>query len=140
MNLASHWKRALPFYLLASLRFSAIGWTGPLAVALLMSGWTVVTQRRLTISREALALAGIFGAFFFLLSFLTAIAADFHRNLRAEQATVSWDAALIWKVFLYLGACLIFVAAFPAYREGIWVSVSLFCFSIASAIVAKVCF
>jgi|SRR5579862_4124442 len=135
-----HWKKALPYYLRMSLRFSVIFWAAPLAVVLIGAIWMGVTKHHLAISRPGLGMAVAFGGFFFLLAFLTAVGGDIHRNYGVLEGTMEWNASLVWKNFLYLGASFLFVAAFLAYHQGVWISVTFICFSVGSAITARFCF
>lgn len=140
MSLASHWRKALPYYLKASFRFSLVFWVLPLAVVLVGMIWIAVTTHHLVIDRVGVGFAITFGGGFFLLALITSLAADLYRNREAQEGTIEWNPALVWKAFLYLGAFLFLVAAFLAYHQGLWPSVGFVCFSIGSAIVATVCF
>jgi hypothetical protein len=140
MNPAHHWKKALPYYLRVSIRFSAIFWAPPLAVVLIGAVWLGLTNHHLAISRVGLGLAITFGAFFFLLAFLTAVGDDIHRNWRTQEPTVEWNARLVWKTFLYVGALFFIVASFFAYRQSVWTSVTFAFLSVGSAITARICF
>lgn len=102
--------------------------------------WVGLTNHHLAISRVGLGLAITFGAFFFLLAFLTAVGDDIHRNWRASEPTVEWNARLVWKTFLYLGALFFIVASFFAYRQSVWASVTFGFLSVGSAITARICF
>lgn len=137
---ASHWRKALPYYLKASFRFSLIFWVPPLAVVVLGTVWIAVTTRHVVVSRPGLGLAITFGAGFFLLALLTSLAADLYRNREAREGTIEWNSALIWKTFVYFSAFFFLIAAFFAYHQGTWLSVGFVGFSIGSAIVATFCF
>jgi hypothetical protein len=139
MNSARHWKKALPYYLQVSLRYSVIGWAAPLAVVLIKSLWIGLTKHRLVVNRDGLAFAAILGAFFFLLPLLTAVGDDFFRNRGVQDATIAWNPSLVVKTFLYLGALFFLVAAYLSYHQGAWISAGFILFSIASAITARVC-
>lgn len=139
MSGARHWKKALPIYLRLSLRFSLVAWALPLALTLLATLWVELTQRRFIISRAGLAYAAIFGAFFFLLALTAAVGDDLHRNREAQEATVAWNPALVWRTFLYLSALFFLVAAFFAYHQGAWLSALFIFFFLGCATVAKVC-
>jgi hypothetical protein len=138
MGAACHWKRALPFYLQISLRFSFVGWAAPLTLTLLATIWVGLTERRFAINRAGLVYAAIFGTFFFLLAFLTAVGDDLCRNHGTQEATIAWNPSLVWRVFLYGVALFFLIAAFLAYHQGVWLSVTFVFFSIGSAIAARV--
>ena len=140
MTAALHWKVALPYYLRVSFLYSAIAWAPPLAVVLVGAMWTGFTRHRLTVSRLNLEFALIFGGFFFVLTLLTAVGDDIHRNWGAHERTVTWNPLLVWKSFLCLGALFFFVAFFLAYHQGASLSVLFIAFAIGSAIAAKKCF
>ena len=140
MSAASHWKKALPYYLQASLRFSLMFWVLPLAAVLIGTIWIGITTHHLVVHRVGLGLSMTFGGGFFLLALLTSVAADVYRNRGVGEGTVEWNPALVWKVFLYLGAVFFLVSAFLAYHQGVWLSVAFVCFSIGSAITATLCF
>src|SRR5882724_12930788 len=140
MTIASHWKIALPHYLRVSFRYSAIGWAPPLAITLADTMWTVLTKHRLMVNRIIVEFALTFGGFFFVLSLLTTVGDDIHRNWDVRERTVVWNPLLMWKIFLYLGALFFFVAAFFAYHQGASLSVFFIAFAIGSALVAKKCF
>jgi hypothetical protein len=139
MSTALHWKRALPYYLKVSFLYSGIGWALPLAITLVDAIWTGLTKHRLAVHWANLKFALVFGGFFFLLSLLTAVGDDIHRNWGAQERTIAWNPLLMWKTFLYLGALLFFVAAFLGYHQGAWLSVLFIAFAIGSAIAAKKC-
>ena len=42
--------------------------------------------------------------FFFVLTLLTAVGGDIHRNSGAHERTVAWNPLLVWKTYLCLGA------------------------------------
>jgi|SRR5271163_3092762 len=140
MSLANHWRKALPYYLKASFRFSLIFWVLPLAVVFVGMIWIAVTTHQLVVSRVGLGLTITFGGGFFLLALVTSLAGDLYRNREVQKGTIEWNPALVWKAFIYLGAFFFLVAAFLAYHQGVWLSVGFICFSISSAIVATVCF
>ena len=117
-----------------------IGWACPLAVILADAMWTGFTKHRLAINYIGVEFAIAFGGFFFLLSLLTAVGDDIHRNWGAQERIVAWNPSRIWKTFLYVGALFFFVAAFLAYRQGVSPSVFFIAFAIGSAITAKKCF
>jgi hypothetical protein len=106
-------------------------------MALISSLWIGFTRHRLLVNRDGLTLAAIFGAFFFLLTFLTAVGHDLYRNRGTQKATIAWYPSLVWRIFLYGGALFFFVAAFLAYHQGVWLSVTFILFSISSAITAR---
>lgn len=140
MNAARYWKTALPYYLRVSFLNSAIGWAPPLAITLVSAMWTGLTTHRVAVNRAGVEFALVFGGFFFVLTLLTAVGDDIHRNRGAQERIVAWNPLLMWKTFLYLGAMLFFVAAFLAYHQGAWLSVLFIAFAIGSAIAAKKCF
>ena len=141
MSAANHWRKALPWYLKASFRFSLVFWITPLAVVLIGAIWIWVTTHHLVVSRAGLELTVAIGGGFFLLALMTSLAADVYRNRGVQEGTIVWNPNLTWKVFVYLGAFFLMAAAFPAYHQGAWLSAGCFvCFSIGSAIVATVCF
>ena len=140
MSASNHWRKALPYYLQVSLRFSLMFWVLPLAVVLVGTTWIGVTTRHLVVNLVGLGLSLTFGGGFFLLALLTSVAADVNRNRGVEEGTIEWKPALVWKTFLYLGAFFFLVSAFLAYHEGVWLSVGFVCFSIGSAITATFCF
>src|SRR5215469_2786622 len=76
MSAASHWKKALPYYVQASLRFSLMFWVLPLAAVLIGSIWIGITRHHLLVHRVGLGLSMTFGGGFFLLALLTSVAAD----------------------------------------------------------------
>jgi len=139
VDLTSHWKKALPYYLQVSARFSLVYWVASLTAVIVGTLLSALFNRRLGISRVGFEIAAIIGGFFFLLSFLTAVGADVCRNRGALEGTIEWDPALVWKSFLYFGAIFFLVAAFLAFRQGVWLSLTFLCFSAGSAITAKVC-
>jgi hypothetical protein len=140
MSSASHWRKALPYYVKASFRFSLIFWTLPLAIVLAGMIWIAVTTRQLVVSRAGLGLTITFGGGFFLLALFTSLAADLYRNREVQEGTIEWNPVLVWKAFIYLGAFFFLAAAFLAYHQGVWLSVGFICLFISSAIVARVCF
>jgi hypothetical protein len=140
MSAARHWKKALPYYLQVSLRFSLIFWILPLTMVLIGTIWAGLTSHHLAINYVGLEFAITFGGFFFLLAFLTAAGADIYRNRGLKEGTVEWNPSLVWKTFLCLGAFFFLVAALLAYHEGVWFSVIFVCFSLASGISARFCF
>ena len=140
MSAAKHWRKALPYYLQVSLRFSLMFWLLPLAVVLIGTIWIGITTHHLVVSRVGLGLSMTFGGGFFLLALLTSVAADVYRNRGVEEGTVEWKPALVWKAFLYVGALFFLVSASLAYHQGVWLSVGFVCFSIGSAITATLCF
>lgn len=140
MSAAKHWKKALPYYLQASLRFSVIFCVLPLAVVLIEAIWIGFTTHQLVLNRVGLGLGLTFGGGFFLLAFVTTVGADIYRNRGIQESTTEWNPSLVWKAFLYLGALLFFVLAFIAYHQGVWLSIAFICFSIGSVIAARFCF
>jgi len=140
MSSASHWRKALPYYLKASFRFSLIFWVLPLAVVLVGMIWIAVTTHHLVVNRVGLGLTITFGGGFFLLALITSLAADLYRNREVQEGTIEWNPTLVWKAFICLGAFFFLVAAFLSYHQGMWLSIGFVCFSIGSAIVATVCF
>jgi len=140
MNAALYWKTALPYYLKVSFLYSTIGWAPPLAITLASATWTGLTTHRVAVNRAGVKFALVFGGFFFVLTLLTAVGDDIHRNWGTQERTVAWNPHLMWKTFLYLGALLFFVAAFLAYHQGVWLSVLFIAFAISSTFAAKRCF
>jgi hypothetical protein len=104
MSAANHWRKALPYYLQVSLRFSLMFWVLPLAVVLIGTVWIGITTHHLVVNRVGLGLSMTFGGGFFLLALLTSVAADVYRNRGVQERTIEWNPALVWKAFLYLGA------------------------------------
>ena len=140
MKAEGHWRTALPTYLKLSFTYAVVLSIAPLALALLASLWTRVSTGHWPINRAGIALAFIFGGFFFLLALVTAVGEDIRRNRTAQEPTVVWNPQLMWRNFIYLGAVGFFVAAFLAYHQGAWLSVFFLAFSIGSLITAKKCF
>lgn len=140
MNATSHWRRALPYYLQASLRFSLMFWLLPLAVGLTATLWIGITTHHLAMNRVSLGMSATLGGGFFCLALLTSVVADIHRNRRLGTKTIQWNPSTVWKTFIYLGAIFFLVAAFLSYHQGAWLSAGFIGFSIGSAIVAKFCF
>jgi len=133
-----HWRTALPTYLRLSLAYAVTLSIAPLTIALLAGLWAKIRTGHWPGTGIALAL--IFGGFFFVLALATAVGEDIRRNRTARERTVSWNAQLMWRNFIYLGAVGFFVAAFLAYHQGAWLSVLFSAFSIGSFITARKCF
>src|SRR5215469_14476458 len=114
MSAANHRRKALPYYLQVSLRFSLMFWVLPLAVTLIGTVWIGITTHRLVVSRVGLGLSMTFGGGFFLLALLTSLAADVYRKRGVEEGTIEWNPALAWKAFLYLCAFFFLGSAFLA--------------------------
>jgi hypothetical protein len=112
MSLVSHWRKAMPFYLKASFRFSLIFWILPLAIVFLGMIWVAVTTHQLVVNRVGLGLTITYGGGFFLLAFVTSLATDLYRNREVQEGTIEWKPDLVWKAFIYLGAFFFLVAAF----------------------------
>jgi len=137
---ANHWKKALPYYLMASFLFSLIFWVLPLVLVLIGTIWIGLTTHHLVVNRAGLGLGLAFGGGFFLLAFVTAVGADIYRNRGVQNRTIEWNPSLVWKTFVYLGAFFFFVAAFLSYHQGVWLSIIFMCLCIGSAIAARFCF
>jgi len=112
----------------------------PLVIVLLSTLWTGLTNNQWAVNRTGVAIALIFGGFFFLLAVVTAVGADIQRNWKSREPTVAWNPQLMWRTFLYLGTLFFFVAAFLAYHQGAWLSVGFLAFAVFSAVTAKKCF
>jgi hypothetical protein len=140
MKAENYWRAALPTYLKLSFSYALTLSIAPLAIALLAALWTRISAGHWPADQVGIAFALIFGAFFFLLAFVTAVGEDIRRNWATHEPTVSWNPQLVWRNFIYLGAIGFFAAAFLAYHQGAWLSVFFLVFSIASLITARKCF
>ena len=135
----NYWRIVLPYYLKVSFLQSGIGWAGPLAYVLIATVWDGAIEKRLVVNWFGLRVGAVFGGILFLLTLVTAIADDIHRNWGREKRIPAWNPALMWKVFIYLGAGFFFVAAFLAYHQGVWLSVFFIAASIGCFVAAKKC-
>ena len=138
MSPGNHWRTALPTYLRLSFAYAVTLSIAPLAIALLAGLWTMVRTGHW--SSTGIALAMVFGGFFFVLALVTAVGEDIRRNWTAQERTIAWNPQLMWRNFIYLGAVGFFIAAFLAYHQGAWLSVLFLAFSIGSLITARKCF
>jgi hypothetical protein len=138
MSLDNHWRTALPTYLRLSFAYAVELSIAPLAMAVFAGLWAKVRTGHW--SSTGIAVAFVFGGFFFLLALATAVGEDIRRNRTAQERTIAWNPQLMWRNFIYLGSVFFFVAAFLAYHQGAWLSVLFFVFSIASLITARKCF
>lgn len=139
MSKATHWKRAAPIYLKISTGYS-LQFTLPILAAILVRTlWIRLTRARWIINLVGFKLALIFGGIFFCLALLTAIGSDLHRNWGSDSPTASWNPALFWKTFLYLGAVFFLFCAFFSYHQGAWLSIVFGGFAAGSAVTANKC-
>jgi hypothetical protein len=138
MSPGNHWRTALPTYLRLSFAYAVTLSIAPLAIALLAGLWTMVRTGHW--SSTGIALAIIFGGFFFVLALATAVGEDIRHNRTAQERRIAWNPQLMWRNFIYLGAVGFFVAAFLSYRQGAWLSLFFLAFSIGSLITARKCF
>ena len=133
-----HWRTAIPTYLRLSFGYAMTLSIAPLTIALLAGLWAKIHTGHWP--STGIALAVIFGGFFFLLAFATAIGEDIRRNRGARERAIAWNPQLMWRNFIDLGAVGFFVATFLAYHQGAWLSVLFLAFSIGSFITARKCF
>jgi hypothetical protein len=112
MTAGRHWQKAIPRYLMISLRYFLTTSLPPLAVVVARSLLTALRTHRLLINRIGVELSLIFGGIFFLLAFLSAAIDDVRRNWKTQKPTVAWNPLLLWRNFIYLGAVGFFIAAF----------------------------
>ena len=138
MTSDNHWRTALPTYLRFSFAYAVSLSIAPLAIALLAGAWAKIRTGHWPSTGIALAL--IFGGFFFLLALATAVSEDIQRNRTAQERTIEWNPQLMWRNFIYVGAVGFFIAAFLAYHQGAWLTVFFLAFSIGSLVTARKCF
>ena len=134
----AHWRTALPTYLRFSFAYAVTLSIAPLTIALIAGLWAKIRTGHWPSTGIALAL--IFGGFFFLLALATAVGEDIRRNRTAPERTIVWNPQLMWRNFIYLSAVGFVVAAFLAYHQGAWLSVLFLVFSIGSFVTARKCF